>query len=882
MACMLRGLWIFHAESDVRLIMSRRFPTVEKKMQRLLGEDYVALPSDEDINVMFITEVLHEEEDHYIPAGIPEPFHDDFRQGSFAWNARREAYAEKLWPMGPIGSICKGRLWPVLFVFKKGFYLVTVVALERKYKIEQVRALELPQITAAFAVLEDICDFIPASLTIADIAGISELQYYIRSAIPFGSPMNTNYHLLRMVRHGFPNKGDEETLQQRSPAWKPYLYKGKAKLTLSIIETVNCMLYGKPEYEDECFIAGTVYCCADVSGVPEIVVPISYQTHQTGAKQSAPPEISVHNCAHIVGDIRAAKSPDSLKISCTPPTGPFVLCRYRYAASPVVPVRGFYQIKEMSPVEFRVLLQVQFHPVVASTFWSCQVRLPFHHRGLIKSHDLKCSGGSFSVTDQGHSILWNLNVRRPRGHLETNLLGELIFEASQGGEGSTSTSTTTGAGGSGTSGAYPAVRTYGELGSSSHLTGPSAMKYAGAPQLGVGGTLMVNRSGNAVIIGSALTPSGGLMYAQPSSTVAGREAMAEVGHAEPVRHATTPPPPAESSHNKKAPLGEWMPVDSNSPGSANAATTGGGRGASASSGGSGTSRGGGPGEGGASGAAGSESNVANTSASGSWSGTATQPAAEDATAASSQQEERSGKQPGAASQPVGLMQDPFLRGVNCYAEVFLEVPDTTLSGIMIDPKAVSVYPTTRVYGGVAVQKEVLTGKYVIWNMAGEVRGHHSGLQFEDCRSGSPALSPSAAAVGPTPGATAGPAAGESVGFGQGMAASPSAATAPIGPAVTASGLGTVMPSPSSPPSVVGPPLVAAQPLGTISAVPPWSAAAATASASSTLTPASSTLTPASSTLTPSSATTGYPVGTQQSSSTVAATTDPGASTLPDQ
>merc|ERR1712232_543861 len=85
-----------------------------------------------------------------------------------------------------------------------------------------------------------------------------------------------------------------------------------------------------------------------------------------------------------------------------------------------------------------------------------------------------------------------------------------------------------------------------------------------------------------------------------------------------------------------------------------------------------------------------------------------------------------------ANQPTGgFMQDPFLHGVNCYAEVFLEVPDTTLSGIMVDPKAVTVYPTTRVYGGVSVQKEVLTGKYTIWNMAGEVRGSHSELEFDE-------------------------------------------------------------------------------------------------------------------------------------------------------
>merc|ERR1711967_146605 len=97
-------------------------------------------------------------------------------------------------------------------------------------------------------------------------------------------------------------------------------------------------------------------------------------------------------------------------------------------------------------------------------------------------------------------------------------------------------------------------------------------------------------------------------------------------------------------------------------------------------------------------------------------------------------EDRTGKVGATVSQSAGgFVQDPFLHGVNCYAEVFLEVPDTTLSGILVDPKAVTVYPTTRVYGGVSVQKEVLTGKYVIWNMAGEVRGSHSELEFDEDR-----------------------------------------------------------------------------------------------------------------------------------------------------
>ena len=51
--------------------------------------------------------------------------------------------------------------------------------------------------TAAFVVLEDVADFIPSELSISDIESIAELQYYLKSALPFGSPVNTNYALLR-------------------------------------------------------------------------------------------------------------------------------------------------------------------------------------------------------------------------------------------------------------------------------------------------------------------------------------------------------------------------------------------------------------------------------------------------------------------------------------------------------------------------------------------------------------------------------------------------------------------------------------------------------------------------------------------------------------
>lgn len=737
MACQLRALWVFHLESEVRLLTSRRFPTVERKLQRLQGDNHVALPCDEDISHLFVSEVLEEQEDHSLPPDLPEPFHEDFRQGSFSWDPAEESRMEKLWPMGPMTALMKGKIWPVVFLHKKGYYLVAAVALmDGKCQAraesgndsaggDRLRALDLPQVTAAFAVLEDICDFIPANLSISDVAGISELQYYIRSALPFGSPVNTNFHLLRMVRHGFPNKEDDTS--QRSPAWKPYLYKGKSKLTLSVVETINCTLYGKSEYEDECFIQGTVYCCADIAGVPEVCVPISFQP---GAEENAQesrisfPEISVHNCAHIIGGIKSAKE-DSLKISCLPPTGPFVLCRYNFRQSPVTPVRGFYQLKELSPVEFRLLLQVQLHPLVLSAnsggSWNCQVRLPFDHRGVIRSHDLKCTSGSFSLADHSRSIVWNLNVRRPRGSLEANLLGELIFEAPQ--------------------------------------------KLQQEQQ--------IKRDQQQPMQQQQKPPQQQQQQAQQQPPAAPQAAQQQQQQQQHAQQTQAPQPSTEAEDNSALQaLEEATGEDGEGPGNTGVKPEGDVF----------ASRSGVDmllnAAGGAHGSAGPSAQTLDfeLEISEGFAGPLTglrpvedRPSETNQAIAGSHHvrghdgDEDSqvdlaatslviaavGAPARAALTPVGNSQgaapavpitsapsnavappDPFLIGVNCYAEVFLEVQDVALSGVNIDPKAVTVYPTTRVYGGVAVQKEFLTGKYIIWNMAGEVRGHYNGLEFD--------------------------------------------------------------------------------------------------------------------------------------------------------
>eukprot|EP00392_Amoebophrya_sp_AT5.2_P010623 g10688.t1 len=148
------------------------------------------------------------------------------------------------------------------------------------------------------------------------------------------------------------------------------------------------------------------------AGVPEVCVPLSYAGDIfSGSTTSSPqPELCVYNCAQLSLDHRL----NTAQISCTPPSSPFVLCRidielvqclrHRYANVQAFPVRGYYQVKEVSPVELRLLLQIEFGP------------------------ELLADKSTFSVTDDASVIIWQI---RAGGEMKSaSLIGELSVENS--------------------------------------------------------------------------------------------------------------------------------------------------------------------------------------------------------------------------------------------------------------------------------------------------------------------------------------------------------------------------------------------------------------------------------------------------------------------
>ena len=161
----------------------------------LWGDLHHPLPDDETVNTLFLLDVLCADSSSLDAAdcaggglkggplqgggsgrsgsrAIPVPFENFFcARGDFSWSPVSEAREEKEWPLGPICSLDNGKLWPAVFLAKKGFYLLAVVGLlsekhvaayqnimrlpapKKCFSRKQLAAIDLPEVTAAFVAI---------------------------------------------------------------------------------------------------------------------------------------------------------------------------------------------------------------------------------------------------------------------------------------------------------------------------------------------------------------------------------------------------------------------------------------------------------------------------------------------------------------------------------------------------------------------------------------------------------------------------------------------------------------------------------------------------------------------------------------------------------
>ncbi|KAI4345530.1 hypothetical protein L6164_012644 [Bauhinia variegata] len=222
------------------------------------------------------------------------------------------------------------------------------------------------------------------------------LRTFINSSMPFGTPLDLNYsNILTIKANGF-SALDLPPSDQKQPAWKPYLYKGKQRILFTIHEILQAALYDRDEIPDTISVSGQINCRADLEGFPDVSFPLAglNAAHFKGS--------SYHPCAQV-----HEHGVDKQSVMFSPPLGNFVLMRYQASCALGSPIKGFYQLSMVSEDKgafiFKLCLMEGYKAPLTMEF--CTVTMPFPRRRIV-SLDGTPSIGIVSTTD--HFVEWKI------------------------------------------------------------------------------------------------------------------------------------------------------------------------------------------------------------------------------------------------------------------------------------------------------------------------------------------------------------------------------------------------------------------------------------------------------------------------------------------
>ena len=208
--------------------------------------------------------------------------------------------------------------------------------------------------------------------------------------------MDLNYSNIFTIKANGFSATDLPPSDQKQPAWKPYLYKGKQRMLFTIHETIHAALYDRDEIPDTISVSGQINCRADLEGLPDVSFPLA------GLHTANLEVLSYHPCAQV-----SDQGLDKQGVMFSPPLGNFVLMRYQAACALGPPLKGFYQLSMVSEDKgaflFKLHLMEGYRAPLTMEF--CTVTMPFPRRRIV-SLDGTPSVGTVSTSE--HSVEWKI------------------------------------------------------------------------------------------------------------------------------------------------------------------------------------------------------------------------------------------------------------------------------------------------------------------------------------------------------------------------------------------------------------------------------------------------------------------------------------------
>ncbi|CAB3985511.1 Hypothetical predicted protein, partial [Paramuricea clavata] len=314
-------------------------------------------------------------------------------------------------------------LWPVIAIQKFNLIFICVCLVEKKEFDSNTPLVEIPAISIGYALIHNMIEFlelVPTDSNAQLASQIQELGILLKILMPFGSPSDTNFSVMKSFLLG---KDIGWLPKYRLSAWRPLAgSKTRNQLHFTIREQVNAAIYNDSEktvYKDMCRVYGTVSCKADIEGVPEVSLNFFSKPNI---------HIAFHPCLQWVDITSNGRSgsvgdsspdfyrtveqvPVSRTVCFTPPHEMFPLCHMNGDSQ--LPVKGVYQLKTEREVT-HVQIQLQLSEGVKNSFEYFEIHIPFFHSGPINKWDFANTWGTVLVSPEKRKLVWSLGQRFPK------------------------------------------------------------------------------------------------------------------------------------------------------------------------------------------------------------------------------------------------------------------------------------------------------------------------------------------------------------------------------------------------------------------------------------------------------------------------------------
>ncbi|KAK7504870.1 hypothetical protein BaRGS_00003898 [Batillaria attramentaria] len=373
----VRHIWIIQLPNvqnkTVKVLLSRKFPTVEKHACLVGGDGYVRVAPDPQMARLLMQEV------GYGPAGRK-------------FVADRDSCRERL--QKPVFKVRteEGDLWPLVVLQQNDLLLCCLPLVDCPDALQDRSLVAIPSVSVGFALLCCLAEALRVpSQELA--TRLTELPAFLNEAAPFGCVRDT---CADSVLAKLTNRPIMLPKSEKLAAWKPVLHRGKSSIHLGITEFIRASQCNQEEMRDTMEVYGTITCRAELEGVSsDIILNVS---HAPDSLSIPLDQLTVHPCV--------------LSADSAPLPNTFALCHYSAHRLQELPIFGSFTMKQqLDPQRLHVSVLLKLSDQIRNSFDYCELQIPLYNSPQVVSFDSNPSQGMVTLSPDRRIVVWNIGQK---------------------------------------------------------------------------------------------------------------------------------------------------------------------------------------------------------------------------------------------------------------------------------------------------------------------------------------------------------------------------------------------------------------------------------------------------------------------------------------